>query len=449
MPHRARIVLPLALLALAASGRAATVAVTVENFDFDPQTVTIDAGDTVMWTNVDGFHSVTADDDSFGMSAESAPWTYSHTFSAPGTYGYYCFIHGGVGSGMFGTVVVRPSGGTGQPGTLRLSLGSYSVGESAGSASIAVQRLDGSDGAVTVHYAASGGSAVAGQDFTAVAGTLSWADGESASKSFTVPITGDSADETDETVLLALSNPGGGATLDAAHRTATLTILDDDAPAGGGSPPAAPSDLQTVAQSTTQVALSWVDHAGNETGFRIEQRKVDGSFQEVATAGANATGAVVAGLQPSTFYLFRVRAAGGGGFSAYTNEAEAATLGVVAPCVASAETLCVNNARFRVTVSWRIADGSTGAGHAVPVPSAPDSGLFYFFGPANLEMLTKVLNACVDPFNHYWVFYSATTNVEFAVVVTDTQNGKTRAYFNPLNRAAPPVQDVSAFATCP
>jgi hypothetical protein len=40
-------------------------------------------------------------------------------------------------------------------------------------------------------------------------------------------------------------------------------------------------------------------------------------------------------------------------------------------------------------------------------------------------------------------------NVEFGVVVTDTQNGKTRAYYNPLNRAALPVQDLDAFATCP
>jgi plastocyanin len=456
MPHPsfrsplAKALLTISLFAVAAAGRAATVTVTVSNFEFDPQTVTVDPGDKVTWNNVDGFHSVTADDSGFGFGFDtaSAPWTYSHTFTTPGTYGYYCNIHGGVGSGMFGTVVVR-SGSANHPGTLRLSLASYSVAEGAGSASIAVQRLDGSDGAVSIHYGASSGSAVAGQDFTAVSGTLTWGDGDSASKSFQVPITADSTDETDETVVLALNNPGGGATLDPAHRTATLTIVDDDNGPPTGTPPAAPTGLLAVGQSTTEVALSWVDHASNETGFHIEQRTVGGSFQEVATTAANATTAVVGGLQPSTFYLFRVRAAGGGGFSGYSNEAEGATLGAVAPCVAGPETLCINNSRFRVTVDWRIPDGSTGPGHAAPVPSAPDSGLFYFFAPANLEMLVKVLNACVDPFNHYWVFYSATTNVEFAVVVTDTANGKTRAYFNPLNRSAPPVQDVSAFATCP
>ena len=55
----------------------------------------------------------------------------------------------------------------------------------------------------------------------------------------------------------------------------------------------------------------------------------------------------------------------------------------------------------------------------------------------------------MPPFNHYWVFFAATTNVEFTTTVTDTQSGKVKVYFNPLNTSAPPVQDVNAFATCP
>ncbi|HXT49739.1 MAG TPA: hypothetical protein VN811_01780, partial [Thermoanaerobaculia bacterium] len=156
------------------------------------------------------------------------------------------------------------------------------------------------------------------------------------------------------------------------------------------------------------------------------------------------------GLTPSTFYLFRVRASGSGGsggtFSGYSNEASATTEGIIAACVAGTETLCVNNARFQTEVVWRTAD-SSGRGQAVVIPTAPDSGLFFFFGSTNIELLVKVLNACV--FDRYWVFYSATTNVEFALTVTDTQTGKVKTYFNPLNRAAPPVQDTDAFATCP
>jgi hypothetical protein len=252
--------------------------------------------------------------------------------------------------------------------------------------------------------------------------------------------------ESTETVQLTLSVATGGAALDPTRQTATLSIVDDDVPSGN--PPAAPTNLQATAQSTTSAALSWTDNANNETGFHVESRTVNGAFVEVLSVAANITNATVSGLTPSTFYLFRVRAAGNGGFSAYSNEASATTEGVVAACVGGAQVLCLNNARFRTDIVWRSGVAS-GRGQAMPIATAPDSGLFWFFSPSNLEMLIKVLNACVEPFNRYWVFYSATTNVEFAVTVTDTQTGKVKTYFNPLNRAAPPVQDVDAFATCP
>jgi hypothetical protein len=119
-----------------------------------------------------------------------------------------------------------------------------------------------------------------------------------------------------------------------------------------------------------------------------------------------------------------------------------------APCVANATTLCMNNNRFSASGTFRTAAGQTGAFMAVPVATAPDSGLFWFFAPSNLEMLIKVLNGC-GLNSRYWVFFSAGTNVEFTVNVTDTQTGAVKTYSNPLNTAAAPVQDTSAFATCP
>lgn len=452
MTRRLAAPLSLALLfaGLVANARgaaaAAIVDVTVSNSFFSPQVVNVQVGDTVRWTNNNTTaHSVTADDSSFERPAGSGPWTFSQTFSTPGSFGYHCSIHGFVGGGMSGTVVV--GGVVSQPGTLRFSQASYSANENAGTATVTVQRIDGDDGAVSIDYVVSAGTATAGADFTATTGTLSWADNDDTSKSFAVTVLNDALVESTETVQLALSGVTGGASTDPTRQTATLQIVDDDLPAGN--PPAAPTNLQATAQSTTSVALSWTDNANNETGFRIESRTVDGAFTEVMTVGTNVTNAVVLGLTPSTFYLFRVRAAGNGGFSGYSNEASATTDGVAAACVASAETLCLNNGRFRTQIVWRTAD-SSGHGQALPIASAPDSGLFYFFSPSNLEMLIKVLNACVPSLgNRYWVFYSATTNVEFAVTVTDTQNGKVKTYFNPLNRAAPPVQDVDAFATCP
>jgi plastocyanin len=442
------IVLPL-LWVMAPAARAATVIVQVGGSfaAFSPQTAFVEVGDTVRWVNDGGFHDVTADDHSFGNTASSDAWTFEHTYGSAGSFGYHCSIHGAPGGGMFGTVVVGDAPPNTEPGFLGFSLGAYSVAEGAGVATITVQRLSGDDGGVGVEYGATAGTATGGQDFTTTGGTLFWANGDSASKTFTVAITSDSAVEGSETVQLQLSNPSGGAMLDPARDEATLTILDDDVP---GSPPGAPSGLVATPQSSSSIVLAWSDNASNETEFRIERRTVDGGFAQVATAAANATGATLTGLDPSTFYFFRVRAANGAGVSAYSNEASATTLGAVAPCVAGPETLCINGGRFAVELDWRIPDGTGGHGQAVPVPSAPDSGLFYFFGPSNIEMLIKVLDACVPALgNRYWTFFAATTNVEFVVVVTDTSDGATKSYYNPLNRPAPPVQDTDAFATCP
>jgi len=126
------------------------------------------------------------------------------------------------------------------PGALQFSTASYSVGEGAGTATITVTRTGGSDGAVGVTYATTDGTATAGSDYTATSGNLSWAAGDGAAKSFTVAITNDTAPEGNETVALTLSAATGGATL-GAPASATLTILDDDAPIGGGGATAAPT----------------------------------------------------------------------------------------------------------------------------------------------------------------------------------------------------------------
>src|SRR4051812_39634680 len=89
---------------------------------------------------------------------------------------------GGARRAPAGTVVV--GGAAPQAGTLRFSQASYSANESAGTATITVQRIDGDDGAVSVDYVAGAGTATAGADFTAATGTLSWADNDDSSKSF-------------------------------------------------------------------------------------------------------------------------------------------------------------------------------------------------------------------------------------------------------------------------
>jgi hypothetical protein len=116
-------------------------------------------------------------------------------------------------------------------------------------------------------------------------------------------------------------------------------------------------------------------------------------------------------------------------------------------CQTNSQTLCLNNNRFQVRVTWKDYQGHTGNGTVVPYGSA-DSGLFWFFASTNWEMLIKVLNGC-GVNGHYWVYAAATTDVEYHLTVTDTSTGATRQYNNALGNASPAITDAAAFDSCP
>lgn len=116
-------------------------------------------------------------------------------------------------------------------------------------------------------------------------------------------------------------------------------------------------------------------------------------------------------------------------------------------CTPSAKTLCLGDGgRFQVDVEFR--DFTGGTKPAVPLPDSMDTGMFYFFSPDNWEMLLRVVDGCATNGN-FWVFFGGTTNVEYELTVTDTENGQVRSYSNPLGTPAPAILDTAAFATCP
>jgi plastocyanin len=76
--------------ASAASGNA----VTIQNFSFQPGTITVKVGTTVTWTNQDTIgHTVTLDDGSATSGTLEHGQTYNQTFSKAGTFAYHCKIH--------------------------------------------------------------------------------------------------------------------------------------------------------------------------------------------------------------------------------------------------------------------------------------------------------------------------------------------------------------------
>ncbi len=92
---------------------AATVTVTMSGMNFVPQTVTVNVGDTVVWSNTDSMvHTATsgsncASDGLWNSGNMNPGTTYSYTFTQAGTYPYYCIPH--CSMGMTGTVVVNPA----------------------------------------------------------------------------------------------------------------------------------------------------------------------------------------------------------------------------------------------------------------------------------------------------------------------------------------------------
>lgn len=120
--------------------------------------------------------------------------------------------------------------------------------------------------------------------------------------------------------------------------------------------------------------------------------------------------------------------------------------GAATACIASDTALCLNHDRFKVEADWRTGAGLAGTGHAVALTA--DTGYFWFFNAANVEAVSKVLDGC-DVNSRYWVFAGGLTNVEVTLRVTDTHNGAMRTYVNPQGKAFLPLQDTSAFSTCP
>ena len=82
-------------------------------------------------------------------------------------------------------------------------------------------------------------------------------------------------------------------------------------------PPADPTGLQGTVVSSSDILLRWTDNSSTEQGFRVQQ-KINGTFQTIASTGANSTSYEVTGLSPQTSYDFQVIAYNSVGDSAPT-----------------------------------------------------------------------------------------------------------------------------------
>lgn len=119
----------------------------------------------------------------------------------------------------------------------------------------------------------------------------------------------------------------------------------------------------------------------------------------------------------------------------------------VEPCVAPSNDMALlQGGRFRVAVCWQTPQGTSGTAKLFLVTR--ESGLFWFFNPGNVELIVKVLDACIEPFDHWWVFAGGVTNVEVTITVTDSFTDESKTYQNPIGAPFQPILDTGAFETC-
>ena len=107
-PLLAPLILPAWAQGQANQGQAKTVS--IENFTFNPPMLAVKAGTTITWTNKDDIpHGIASSSNTFKRSeALDTDQSFSFTFTTPGTYEYFCYLH----PHMVGKIVVEAATGS-------------------------------------------------------------------------------------------------------------------------------------------------------------------------------------------------------------------------------------------------------------------------------------------------------------------------------------------------
>ncbi len=136
-------------------------------------------------------------------------------------------------------------------------------------------------------------------------------------------------------------------------------------------------------------------------------------------------------------------------YAAMTNGLCRITLAPTVPCATGSETLCLASGRFRVELTWRgKVESERGTGQAVPI--SDNTGYFWFFDAANVELVLKVLDGMAIN-DSFWVFYGPLSDLEYVITVTDGVTGAIQSYISnagdPIRYAGNPnsVGDTTAF----
>ena len=216
------------------------------------------------------------------LGRDGTVFTTSYTVAADTTLVFAVPDYGlSDNAGGVSVIVQTVNGRIAGPGNVRLTTATTATTEAVGSVVLSVSRTGGSGGAFSVNYTTADDTAIAGTDYQAVRGTLSWADGDATSKTITVPIIDRSLTSGSTAFLVNLYAAAGGTPLASPVQEA-VTILDTESAVGDLlsvsllSPPngvtltqnvpvTVQADVEALNDTLANAEFYAVDSAGNST----------------------------------------------------------------------------------------------------------------------------------------------------------------------------------------
>jgi hypothetical protein len=228
---------------------------------------------------------------------------YSTTLPSQTTVGLVLSNPGGSPAPSLGTSSGTLTITDSHPGAFALASSTYSLNENAGSVVLSVTRSNGMYGAVSVSFSTADGTAVAGTDYTATSGALSWSDQDTSTKTITVPIINGTVWKPNVTFTVNLSSPTNGSSL-GSPTTATVTIINVNGPG-------VPTNLHTSPAGSANgggFTLLWSAATGSINHYTIQELNENTSVTTLYTVAGTTTSKVFSKGGTTNTFNYQVRA---------------------------------------------------------------------------------------------------------------------------------------------
>ena len=223
----------------------------------------------------------------------SVPISDATPFSGPRTFTVGLSDPSGITLSSSDKVTVTIFGNKGG-GTVSVAAPTYTVAQSAGQVTISVNRTGGSVGSADVFYATANKTAIAGTDYTSKQGELSWANGDAAPKTFSIPVSNAKPFSGTKTLAIAIAH---GINVDLGSSTSAIVTIDGDTAAASGTatlswaPPTATTEGEPLPMSSL-------------TGYHIFYgTSASALTKSVAVSGAATTSTEISGLASGTWFF--------------------------------------------------------------------------------------------------------------------------------------------------